>query len=131
MKEILINSTSLEVRAAIVEEGELVEFMVERSSTRRLVGDVYLGRVNAILPGIHRHRGTGHGDEGIARPRLRAGCGPAPVARLVAGAGEESGVGRPVGRAATRLNRSKVTGKRSKVTLEVTAPSNLPLTCDL
>ncbi len=52
MKEILINSTSQEVRAAIVEEGELVEFMVERSSTRRLVGDVYLGRVNAILPGI-------------------------------------------------------------------------------
>jgi ribonuclease G len=52
MKEILINSTSLEVRAAIVEEGELVEFMVERAQTRRLVGDVYLGRVNAILPGI-------------------------------------------------------------------------------
>ena len=52
MKEILINSTSLEVRAAIVEEGELVEFMVERVVTRRLVGDVYSGRVNAILPGI-------------------------------------------------------------------------------
>src|SRR5512145_630259 len=52
MKEVLINSTSLEVRAAIVEEGELVEFMVERAATRRLVGDVYLGRVNAILPGI-------------------------------------------------------------------------------
>ncbi len=52
MKEILINSTSLEVRAAIVEVGELVEFMVERAQTRRLVGDVYLGRVNAILPGI-------------------------------------------------------------------------------
>jgi ribonuclease G len=52
MKEVLINSTSLEVRAAIVEEGELVEFMVERAQTRRLVGDVYLGRVNAILPGI-------------------------------------------------------------------------------
>jgi ribonuclease G len=52
MKEILINSTSLEVRAAIMEEGELVEFMVERAQTRRLVGDVYLGRVNAILPGI-------------------------------------------------------------------------------
>jgi ribonuclease G len=52
MKEVLINSTSLEVRAAIVEDGELVEFMVERAQTRRLVGDVYLGRVNAILPGI-------------------------------------------------------------------------------
>ncbi|HEX5132507.1 MAG TPA: ribonuclease E/G, partial [Candidatus Krumholzibacteria bacterium] len=52
MKEVLINSTSLEVRAAIVEDGELVEFMVERAQTRRLVGDIYLGRVNAILPGI-------------------------------------------------------------------------------
>ena len=52
MKEVLINSTSQEVRAAIVEDGELVEFMVERAATRRLVGDVYLGRVNAILPGI-------------------------------------------------------------------------------
>ncbi len=52
MKEVLINSTSQEVRAAIVEEGELVEFMVERAATRRLVGDIYIGRVNAILPGI-------------------------------------------------------------------------------
>jgi ribonuclease G len=52
MKEVLINSTSLEIRIAIVEDGELVEFMVEREQTRRLVGDVYIGRVNAILPGI-------------------------------------------------------------------------------
>jgi ribonuclease G len=52
MKEVLINSSSLEIRIAIVEDGDLVEFMVEREQTRRLVGDVYLGRVNAILPGI-------------------------------------------------------------------------------
>jgi len=52
MKEVLINSTSLEVRVAIVEDGDLVELLVEREATRRLVGDVYLGRVNAILPGI-------------------------------------------------------------------------------
>jgi len=52
MKEVLINSSSLEIRVAIMEDGELVEFMVERAQTRRLVGDVYLGRVNAILPGI-------------------------------------------------------------------------------
>jgi ribonuclease G len=52
MKEVLINSSSLEIRIAIVEDGELVEFMIEREQTRRLVGDVYLGRVNAILPGI-------------------------------------------------------------------------------
>jgi ribonuclease G len=52
MKEVLINTTSLEVRVAILEDGDLVEFMVEREQTRRLVGDIYLGRVNAILPGI-------------------------------------------------------------------------------
>lgn len=52
MKEVLINSTSLEIRIAIVEDGDLVEFMIQREQTRRLVGDVYLGRVNAILPGI-------------------------------------------------------------------------------
>jgi ribonuclease G len=52
MKEVLINSSSLEVRVAILEDGELVEFLVEREQTRRLVGDVYVGRVNAILPGI-------------------------------------------------------------------------------
>ncbi|UCG51475.1 MAG: Rne/Rng family ribonuclease [Candidatus Latescibacterota bacterium] len=52
MKEIIINITSLEIRVATLEDGELVEFLVEREQSRRLVGDIYLGRVNAILPGI-------------------------------------------------------------------------------
>ncbi len=52
MKEIIINSTALEVRSAIIEDDELVEFLVEREEARRLVGNVYLGRINAILPGI-------------------------------------------------------------------------------
>ncbi len=52
MKEIIINSTSLEIRIAMIEDGELVEFLVEREQTRRLVGNIYLGRINAILPGI-------------------------------------------------------------------------------
>ena len=52
MKEIVINSTSLEIRSATIEGGDLVEFLVEREETRRLVGNVYLGKINAILPGI-------------------------------------------------------------------------------
>ena len=35
-----------------VNGGDLVEFVVEREQSRRLVGDIYLGKVNAILPGI-------------------------------------------------------------------------------
>ncbi len=52
MKEIIINMTSREIRVATLEDGDLVDFLVEREQSRRLVGDVYLGKVNAILPGI-------------------------------------------------------------------------------
>jgi ribonuclease G len=52
MKEIIINITSLEIRVATLEDGDLVDFLVEREQSRRLVGDIYLGKVNAIIPGI-------------------------------------------------------------------------------
>jgi ribonuclease G len=51
-REILMNSTANETRVAILEDGDLVELMVERPDSNRLVGDIYLGRVEAVLPGI-------------------------------------------------------------------------------
>jgi len=51
-KEIVINYTENEVRIAILEDEELVEFLIEREDNRRTVGAVYLGRVNAVVPGI-------------------------------------------------------------------------------
>ena len=51
-KEILINYTSREVRIAILEDKELVEFLIEREDSRRTVGDIYVGRVTAVIPGI-------------------------------------------------------------------------------
>jgi len=51
-KEILINYTSREVRIAILEDKELVEFLIEREDSRRMVGDIYIGRVAAVIPGI-------------------------------------------------------------------------------
>jgi ribonuclease G len=47
-----MNSTANEARVAILEDGELVELMVERPDSNRLVGDIYFGRVEAVLPGI-------------------------------------------------------------------------------
>lgn len=47
-----MNTTANETRVAILEDGELVELMVERPDSNRLVGDIYLGRVEAVLPGI-------------------------------------------------------------------------------
>jgi ribonuclease G len=52
MKEIIINITSLEIRVATLEDGDLIDFLVEREQSRRLVGDIYLGKVSAIIPGI-------------------------------------------------------------------------------
>ena len=47
-----MNSTANETRVAIIEDGDLVELMVERPDSNRLVGDIFLGRVEAVLPGI-------------------------------------------------------------------------------
>ena len=51
-KKIIINADAYETRIAILEGGELVELRVERSEQRRSVGDIYKGRVNAVLPGM-------------------------------------------------------------------------------
>ena len=51
-RELLINATPKETRVAILEDDELVELLVDRPDARRMVGDIYLGRVEAVLPGI-------------------------------------------------------------------------------
>src|SRR3954465_15649532 len=51
-RELLINATPKETRVAILEEDELVELLVDRPEARRMVGDIYLGKVEAVLPGI-------------------------------------------------------------------------------
>src|SRR5580693_7915156 len=51
-REILINATSRETRVAILEDDQLVELLVDRPDARRMVGDIYLGKVDAVLPGI-------------------------------------------------------------------------------
>src|SRR5437762_4181112 len=51
-REILINSNPRETRVAIIEDDQLVELLVDRPDARRMVGDIYLGRIEAVLPGI-------------------------------------------------------------------------------
>jgi ribonuclease G len=51
-REILINGGQRETRVAIMEDDRLVELLVDRPDHRRTVGDIYLGRVEAVLPGI-------------------------------------------------------------------------------
>src|SRR6476620_6223416 len=51
-REILINANPRETRVAIIEDDQLVELLVDRPDARRMVGDIYFGRVDAVLPGI-------------------------------------------------------------------------------
>ncbi|HEY9514799.1 MAG TPA: Rne/Rng family ribonuclease [Gemmatimonadaceae bacterium] len=51
-RDILINASQRETRVAILEDDKLVELMIDRPDNRRMVGDVYLGKVEAVLPGI-------------------------------------------------------------------------------
>jgi len=52
IKEIIINSSSNQTRVAITEDGNLADFFVDYPENRRMVGDIYLGRVARVLPGI-------------------------------------------------------------------------------
>jgi ribonuclease G len=51
-REILINATPQESWVAILEDSKLVELMFDRPDQDRLLGDIFLGRVEAVLPGI-------------------------------------------------------------------------------
>ena len=52
LQDILINWSPQETRVAVVENGALQELHVERTLERGLVGNVYLGKVQRVLPGM-------------------------------------------------------------------------------
>ncbi|HHU93736.1 MAG TPA: ribonuclease G [Alcaligenaceae bacterium] len=51
-EDILINVTPFETRVALVEQGQVQELHVERSIQRGYVGNIYLGKVVRVLPGM-------------------------------------------------------------------------------
>ena len=51
-EEILINVTPQETRVAVIEHGVVQEVQIERASARGLVGNICMGRVVRVLPGM-------------------------------------------------------------------------------
>ena len=51
-QEILINWAPHETRVAVVEQGAVQEVHIERALERGLVGNIYLGKVSRVLPGM-------------------------------------------------------------------------------
>jgi len=51
-KEMVINSSPHEIRIAMLEDRELVELIVEGADAKRIVGNVYKGKVSSVKPGL-------------------------------------------------------------------------------
>jgi ribonuclease G len=51
-EDILINVTPQETRVAVIHLGVVQELHIERTSQKGLVGNVYLGKVSRVLPGM-------------------------------------------------------------------------------
>ena len=62
-REIIVNSSLVETRVAVIEDGTLVEILIDDSHTQNLAGNIYKGRVLKILPGMQ----AAFVDVGLAR----------------------------------------------------------------
>ncbi|NBX76185.1 MAG: Rne/Rng family ribonuclease [Proteobacteria bacterium] len=51
-KQILVNSNHYETRVALLEDGEIKQLHIEREEDKNVVGNVYLGVVKRVLPGM-------------------------------------------------------------------------------
>ena len=51
-KELVINTTSQETRIALLESNHIAELYIERTREKGIVGNIYLGKVARVLPGM-------------------------------------------------------------------------------
>jgi len=51
-EEILVNVTPRETRVAVIENGMLQELHIERGWRRGVVGNIYKGKVQRVMPGM-------------------------------------------------------------------------------
>jgi ribonuclease G len=52
LEQILVNITPQETRVAVLEDAIVQELHVERAASRGIVGNIYLGQVKRVLPGM-------------------------------------------------------------------------------
>jgi ribonuclease G len=51
-KEIIVNAEALENRVALMEEGQLEEFTIERTSEKQIVASIFKGKIKNLEPGL-------------------------------------------------------------------------------
>lgn len=116
-QEILINLTPRETRVALVENGVLQEIHLERAQRRGLVGNIYLGSVRRVLPGMQ----AAFIDAGLERTAFlhvsdlqRDGAEPAPpIDQLIR---EQQSL-------LVQVIKDPIGNKGARVTTQITVPS--------
>ena len=93
-EDVLINVTPQETRVALVHSGVVQELHIERTSSRGLVGNIYMGKVARVLPGmqsafveigLERAAFLHVADIWEERPNALGGAEPSRAARHTAG----------------------------------------------
>ncbi|MFH1995976.1 MAG: Rne/Rng family ribonuclease [Candidatus Omnitrophota bacterium] len=51
-QDIFVNCNMLETRVAVIEQKKLEQYFIERHDTKRIVGNIYKGIVESVLPGM-------------------------------------------------------------------------------
>src|SRR5574340_280853 len=52
IKEMIVSSTALETKIAILEDDQLAELYIERNRSRGILANIYKGKVTKVLPGM-------------------------------------------------------------------------------
>ncbi|MXW43295.1 MAG: S1 RNA-binding domain-containing protein, partial [Candidatus Dadabacteria bacterium] len=64
--QLIINSLFNETRVAVLEKSKLIELFIERKSSSSMVGNIYKGKVEKIVPGVQAaFVGMGDGKSGF------------------------------------------------------------------
>ena len=79
-KRIIVNVIPEETRMALSDDGRLLEVAVERTESDYMVGNIYKGRVENVLPGmqaafINIGIGKNHGSIFATQHNYRTACG--------------------------------------------------------
>jgi ribonuclease G len=116
--EIIVNVSPNETRVAILENHTLVEFLAERADAARQVGDVFKGRVNAVLPGMQ----AAFVDIGLEKTAfLHVSDMVMADADAMENLGEEGGRGEPVARKVPRgVSIENLLKKGQEIMVQVT-----------
>ncbi|MCX7898146.1 MAG: ribonuclease G [Rhodocyclaceae bacterium] len=118
-EEFLINCTPQETRVALIEQGVVQELHIERTGSRGIVGNIYLGRVVRVLPGMQ----SAFIDAGLARTAFLhvadvwtgKNGGAAPIEKLI-GEGETLMV---------QVLKDPIGGKGARLTTQISLAGRL------